>query len=315
MEYYEKENSVVLKNVKNFNIEEILECGQCFRFEKIENLKYKIVAYGNVLYITQTEDSVEFTPCNKEDFENIWYDYFDLDTDYNNIIEEISKNDPIMKSATEYADGIRLLNQEPYECLLSFIISQNNNIPRIKKIIKAMAETYGKSLGSYINAVNQGWGGMAETYGKSLGDEYAFPRLEEIENATVEDLMELRMGFRAKYIFDCISKLKNGEVDLSKANTLNTDDLRKELISIKGVGQKVADCVLLFSLKRRETFPTDVWIKRVMEHLYFNDEEKDIKEIHAYAQEKWGKYCGYAQQYLFYYARSLKIGTDKEKKK
>lgn len=315
MEYYEKENSVVLKNVKNFNIEGILECGQCFRFEKIENLKYKIVAYGKVLYITQTEDSVEFTPCNKEDFENIWYDYFDLDTDYNNIIEEISKNDPIMKSATEYADGIRLLNQEPYECLLSFIISQNNNIPRIKKIIKAMAETYGKSLGSYINAVNQGWGGMAETYGKSLGDEYAFPRLEEIENATVEDLMELRMGFRAKYIFDCISKLKNGEVDLSKANTLNTDDLRKELISIKGVGQKVADCVLLFSLKRRETFPTDVWIKRVMEHLYFNDEEKDIKEIHAYAQEKWGKYCGYAQQYLFYYARSLKIGTDKEKKK
>lgn len=293
MEYYEKENSVVLKNVKNFNIEEILECGQCFRFEKIENLKYKIVAYGKVLYITQTEDSVEFTPCNKEEFENIWYDYFDLDIDYNNIIEEISKNDPIMKSATEYADGIRLLNQEPYECLLSFIISQNNNIPRIKKIIKA----------------------MAETYGKSLGDEYAFPRLEEIENATVEDLMELRMGFRAKYIFDCISKLKNGEVDLSKADTLNTDDLRKELISIKGVGQKVADCVLLFSLKRRETFPTDVWIKRVMEHLYFNDEEKDIKEIHAYAQEKWGKYCGYAQQYLFYYARSLKIGTDKEKKK
>lgn len=104
-------------------------------------------------------------------------------------------------------------------------------------------------------------------------------------------------------------------MDLSKADTLNTDDLRKELISIKGVGQKVADCVLLFSLKRRETFPTDVWIKRVMEHLYFNDEEKDIKEIHAYAQEKWGKYCGYAQQYLFYYARSLKIGTDKEKKK
>lgn len=101
--------------------------------------------------------------------------------------------------------------------------------------------------------------------------------------------MELRMGFRAKYIFDCISKLKNGEVDLSKADTLNTDDLRKELISIKGVGQKVADCVLLFSLKRRETFPTDVWIKRVMEHLYFNDEEKDIKEIHSLCTGEVGR--------------------------
>lgn len=293
MEYNENENGVVLKNVKNFNIEEILECGQCFRFEKIGELKYKIIAFGKVMFITQEENSVEFSPCTKEEFENVWYSYFDLERDYDIIIEKISHNDPIMKKATEYAQGIRLLNQEPYECLLSFIISQNNNIPRIKKIIKA----------------------MAQQYGRLLEGEYLFPTLNEIENATVEDLMELKMGFRAKYIYDCISKLKSGEVSLFNTDSLSTDEVRKMLISIKGVGQKVADCVLLFSLKRRETFPTDVWIKRVMEHLYFNDEEKDIKEIHAFAQEKWGEYCGYAQQYLFYYARSLKIGTDKGKKK
>lgn len=293
MEYNENENGVVLKNVKNFNIEEILECGQCFRFEKIGELKYKIIAFGKVMFITQEENCVEFSPCTKEEFENIWYSYFDLERDYDKIIEKISHNDPIMKKATEYAQGIRLLNQEPYECLLSFIISQNNNIPRIKKIIKA----------------------MAKQYGRPLDGEYLFPTLNEIENATVEDLMELKMGFRAKYIYDCISKLKSGEVSLFNTDSLSTDEVRKMLISIKGVGQKVADCVLLFSLKRRETFPTDVWIKRVMEHLYFNDEEKDIKEIHAFAQGKWGEYCGYAQQYLFYYARSLKIGTDKGKKK
>lgn len=293
MEYNENENGVVLKNVKNFNIEEILECGQCFRFEKIGELKYKIIAFGKVMFITQEENCVEFSPCTKEEFENIWYSYFDLERDYDKIIEKISHNDPIMKKATEYAQGIRLLNQEPYECLLSFIISQNNNIPRIKKIIRA----------------------MAQQYGRPLEGEYLFPTLNEIENAAVEDLMELKMGFRAKYIYDCISKLKSGEVSLFNTDILSTDEVRKMLISIKGVGQKVADCVLLFSLKRRETFPTDVWIKRVMEHLYFNDEEKDIKEIHAFAQEKWGEYCGYAQQYLFYYARSLKIGTDKGKKK
>lgn len=286
MNYEEKEKSIVLKNIKDFDIEEILECGQCFRFEKLEEKHYRIVAMGRVLYIRQNGDTVEFYPCTKWEFENIWHYYFDLGTDYSEI-KKIISNDDIMFSATEYAKGIRLLNQEPYECLLSFIISQNNNIPRIKGIIERMSEKYGK-----------------ECDGK-----YLFPTPEELADADVDSLFELRMGFRAKYIYDALQKLNSKEVDLHNADSMTTEELLNMLLKIKGVGQKVADCTMLFSMGRREVFPTDVWVKRVMEQLYFNKEETDIKTIHGFAKKKWGYLAGYAQQYLFYYARSLKIGV------
>lgn len=292
MKYSEINNTLIIEDVKSFNIEEILECGQCFRFEKINNMEYKIVAYKKVLNIKQTGNKVELYPCNKADYENIWSNYFDMDTNYDSIKAELAKSDDTMKKAVDYAGGIRILNQEPYECLLSFIISQNNNIPRIKGII----------------------GRMAENYGTKLDNEFLFPTLEQLNSANEEALFDLRMGFRAKYIRDCMDKLLSGEVDLNTINSLSTDDLLKMLLKIKGVGQKVADCTMLFSMGRREVFPTDVWVKRVMEHLYFNGEDTNIKEIHSFAKAKWGNIAGYAQQYLFYYARSLKIGTDKEKK-
>lgn len=292
MKYYEHNNTLVIEDVNCFNIEEILECGQCFRFEKKGELEYKIIAYGKVLNISQNENRVEMYPCSKYEYENIWQNYFDMNRDYDEIKARISDNDEIMKKATHYAGGIRILNQEPYECLISFIISQNNNIPRIKGIISR----------------------MAEKYGKKADEDYLFPTLDEIKKASEEDLFALRMGFRAKYIRDCIDKLLSGEVDLGKIESLSTEELLKMLLKIKGVGQKVADCTMLFSMGRREVFPTDVWIKRVMEHLYFNGMETNIKDIHKFAKDKWGDLAGYAQQYLFYYARSLKIGTDKNKK-
>lgn len=293
MKYYEINNTLILEEVSCFNIEEILECGQCFRFERLGDLKYKIIAMGRVLNIEQTGCRVTLYPCSEHDYVNIWKKYFDMDRDYNEIIEKISRDDDIMKKAVAYGGGIRILNQEPYECLLSFIISQNNNIPRIKGIIER----------------------LAEKYGRKTGDDYLFPQLDEISMATTEELFELKMGFRAKYIRDCIDKLLSGETDLDNINDLSTDELLKMLLKIKGVGQKVADCTMLFSMGRREVFPTDVWVKRVMEHLYFNDNETNIKDIHNFAKNRWGEYAGYAQQYLFYYARSLKIGTDKSKKK
>lgn len=292
MNYREIDKTIILENVKNFNIEQILECGQCFRFEKLEDMHYKIIAFGKVLYIKQEGSTVALYPCTMEDYENIWHNYFDMDRDYGGIIDNISTDD-IMKTACEYAEGIRILNQQPYECLLSFIISQNNNIPRIKGIISR----------------------MSETYGTNLGEGYAFPNLQQLNTASEEDLFALRMGFRARYIRDCLDKFVSKEVDLDNINRLTTEELLKELLKIKGVGQKVADCAMLFSMDRREVFPTDVWIKRVMEHLYFGGNERDIKTIHAFAQNKWGEYAGYAQQYLFYYARTLKIGTDKERAK
>lgn len=287
MQSYEEDGKVILENVSNFNIKEILECGQCFRFEKIDELEYRIVAMGKVLNIKQEMNRVELYPCSMKEYEEIWYNYFDMDINYTAVKNIISKDDIIMKKAIEFAGGIRILNQDPYECLLSFIISQNNNIPRIKGIIANLSQKYGSQ--------EQG--------------EFLFPTLEQLKDITEEDLKELKVGFRAKYIKDCIDKLYSGEVSLKDIDSLSTSELLKRLLTIKGVGQKVADCSMLFSMKRREVFPTDVWVKRVMEQLYFNGEETNIKEIHKFAKEKWGDLAGYAQQYLFYYARSMKIGV------
>jgi N-glycosylase/DNA lyase len=239
-----------------------------------------------VLIVEQKGDVTEFYPCTSEDFENIWKNYFDFDTDYIQIKKSLSQSDDIMKAAVEYADGIRILNQQPFECILSFIISQNNNIPRIKGIIA----------------------NMAKKYGTACGEKFLFPTYEQLKNATVDDLFELRMGFRAKYIYDAVEKF-GGEICIEELLSLDTDEVRSRLMKIKGIGQKVADCSLMFSFGRREVFPTDVWVKRVMEYFYFDGEDTDIKKIHAFAKQKWGDNAGYAQQYLFYYARSLKIGT------
>lgn len=286
MRYIEENGKIIMTDFDSFNIEEILECGQCFRFEKIENMHYTIVAYSRVLNIKQVDNKVEFYPCNKEDFEKIWIDYFDLNTDYNRIKDSL-KNDPIVKKAIEYAEGIRILNQEPFECLISFIISQNNRIPMIKQVIK----------------------NISEKYGVKCGENYLFPILEQLKVATPEELKLCKTGFRDKYILDAIQNIESGNVILEDLFNISSEDAKEQLLKIKGVGTKVADCTLLFSLKKNDVFPTDVWVKRVMEYFYFNEEDTSIKKIHSFAKEKWGDLAGYAQQYLFYYARSERIGT------
>lgn len=286
MNYIEKDKKIIMTDFDSFDIEQILECGQCFRFTKLDEKEYVIVAHKRVLHIKQEDNKVYFYPCDKKDFEEIWIDYFDLKRDYEKIKKALA-NDKIVKTAIEYAPGIRILNQEPWECLISFIISQNNRIPMIKQVIKNISEAFGKKEGDY----------------------YLFPSLEELKRADNDSLMACKTGFRAKYILDAIEKVNSKEVDLDKFSALTTEEARKELISIKGVGPKVADCTLLFSLRRNEVFPTDVWVKRVMEYFYFDEKDTSIKEIHSLAYKLWGDYAGFAQQYLFYYARSLKIGA------
>ena len=155
---------------------------------------------------------------------------------------------------------------------------------------------------------------ISEKYGTLCEEEYLFPTPSQLTLCDIDSLMLCKTGFRARYIRDAIDKISSSEVDLSLFPEMTTEEAKQKLISIKGVGEKVADCVLLFSLRRREVFPTDVWVKRVMEHFYFDGKDTPIKEIHSFSKEKWGEYAGYAQQYLFYYARSLQIGTDKNSK-
>lgn len=286
MKYIEQNEKIVMTQFESFNIKEILECGQCFRFEKIDEMHYIIVANNKVLNIKQDDEKVEFFPCNKSEFENIWINYFDLNTDYTQIKKQL-EDDPIVKKAIQYAEGIRILNQEPFECLISFIISQNNRIPMIKQVIKNISEKYGTKEGDY----------------------YLFPTLSQFRNATPDELKLCKTGFRDKYILDAIQNIQNNTINLESLYNMSSEDAKNELLKIKGVGTKVADCVLLFSLKKNDVFPTDVWVKRVMEYFYFDEKDTPIKEIHSFAKEKWGDLAGYAQQYLFYYARSEKIGT------
>jgi N-glycosylase/DNA lyase len=274
----------------SFNIEQILECGQCFRFQKVRENTYRIIAMRRVLYVEQIDSTIILSPCNEQDFKQLWIRYFDLDLDYNRI-KKILSQDSVLDKAIQYASGIRILNQETWECLISFIISQNNNIPRIKQIIETISIKYG-------DCIEQGF--------------YAFPTVTQLSKASEEDLRQCKVGFRAKYIVSACNLVTSGSLLLNELDDMTTPELRLALMKIKGVGPKVADCVMLFSQRRQEVFPTDVWIKRIMQHFYF-EHEASIIEIHQYAYEYFENRAGIAQQYLFYYAmRNNSIFSNKQ---
>ena len=283
-------NNLILTEFNSFKISETLECGQCFRFEKLGEEYYSIIAFDKVLKIKGENNKITFFNTTQEDFNKIWIDYFDLNTDYEKIKLSL-KEDKTLNDAISYAPGIRILNQDFFECLISFIISQNNRIPMIKKVIKNISEKYG----TFICEENN------EKY-------YSFPTPKQLINATEEELHLCKTGFRAKYIIGAVELIYNKKINFSLFKDMSTNDIRDLLMSIKGVGPKVADCVLLFSCKRKETFPTDVWIKRIMSYFYFDGKDTDIKTIHELANKKFGNYAGFAQQYLFHYARQFKIG-------
>lgn len=280
MKYKKVGNSIEMIEYDSFDIGQILECGQCFRFFGSEN-NYSIIAHGKLLNISQTNDKIIFYPCTINEFENIWINYFDLNTDYLQIKKILSHSDNILAKAIKLCGGIRILNQDKWECLISFIISQNNRIPQIKKVIENISNMFGSKINDQY---------------------YTFPTRSQLLNATQENLQNCKAGFRSKYILDAIKS----EINLENLSNLSTQDIKNTLMKIKGVGNKVADCSLLFSFGRREVYPTDVWIKRVTQEIYFNNKDVSINQIHNFAKNKFGNLAGYSQQYLFHYARNIK---------
>ena len=291
-----EENKVILNEVKNFNIKQILECGQCFRWEKINDEDYIIIAYGRVIEVLQEGDKVTILNSNEEDFKNIWISYFDLERDYGKIKEELSK-DEILKKSVDYGYGIRLLNQEPFELLISFIISARNSIPSIKKTIKKISERWGKEI---------------DYKGEKF---YTFPTPEMLKNVTEDEIRETGASFRSKYIVDTVARvnedLENGEgiYNLNRIASLTDDECHSALQEFKGVGAKVSDCIMLFSMSKYSAFPVDVWVKRAMMHFY-NAEEGSLNKIRIFARDQFKDLAGFAQQYLFYYARENNIKID-----
>ena len=288
MNIIEKDGNIILKNPDSFNLTHIFECGQCFRFNEVSKNCYRGVAKGRVLTITQSGDEVILKNTTYPDFKNIFEDYFDLLTDYSEIKKRLSK-DPVLKEAIAFGGGIRILRQDLWEAVISFIISASNNIPRIKKIIESFCYNFGEKI------ISEGM------------DFYTFPTPQKISGITLEDLGIIKAGYRDKYILDARDKFLSGEISEEKLRPLSYADAKKELMKIKGVGNKVADCILLFGLSKSDSFPVDVWVKRVMEHFYFDGEES-IQNISDFAKTTFGNLGGYAQQYLFFYARENKIG-------
>lgn len=281
-----------LKNVCDFDLAQTLECGQCFHFVKLDEEDYVLTAKGYVLHVSQEADTVTFYDTDKDEYVNVWKDYFDMDRDYSAIKKKLLEKDDKLKDAIESMWGVRILNQDFFETLISFIISQNKQIPHIKKIVADISAKFGTYKGTYGGA-----------------DMYTFPTLEQLANASEEDFKELKTGFRAPYIMDAIRRNMAGQFDINELKSMDYDSCIKELMTIKGVGEKVANCVSLFGLGKKEAFPVDVWIKRIMETMYFDGVDTPKDKIAAYAKEQFGELGGFAQQYLFYYGKSIKMGV------
>ncbi len=285
---------IILNNIDSFELKDIFDCGQCFRWNKEQDGSYTGVFGENVLNVKKENEKVIFQGLCKSEIKETIEEYFDLKRDYTKIKNTLSKIDDNMKMSIKYGQGIRILNQDLWETIISFIISANNNIPRIKGIIERISKKYG-------NPIN--WNG--KTY-------YTFPTPEQLKNVTVKEYRELGLGFRDKRIYETTQMIINKQVDLEKLKqNPNTLQVRDQLLSLSGVGPKVADCILLFStLKRFEVFPIDVWVRRVMNDLYIKqaDETKVSKaQIEKVAKEKFGDLAGLAQQYLFYWRREQDI--------
>lgn len=267
---FEKDKIRII-NVSNFDLAQTLDCGQAFRWKKNEDGIWYGIAGGKYIELYKENEDIIILGSSEEDFKNFWSDYFDLNRDYSNIISQFSEN-KILYDAAVSSSGIRILKQEPFEALCSFIISQNNNIPRIKGIIERLCENFGEKC----------------EHG------YCFPSAEALSVLSPEDLAPIRSGFRAKYIIDAAKKVASGEIDLENLKNLSYDEAQIILLKIKGVGPKVADCALLYGCGHIEAFPKDVWIKRALTE-YFGGEIPSCAEENA----------GIAQQYIFYYIREI----------
>lgn len=271
MEIEIKNNDIILHGVKCLDLELTLDCGQAFRWVKEKDGSFSGVASGVYLNISKIgEDTFLLNDTNENDFENIWRKYFDFDRDYVKICETL-KEDKLLASTIDEYYGIRILNQDSWEALCSFVISQQNNIKRIKGIIERLCEKYGQE-------VKKGF--------------YSFPSAKRLSELSVEDFEELGTGYRAKYLEKLAKGVASGEIDLEKIKNLPLDNARKELLNIYGVGIKVANCALLFGFGFYDAFPVDVWMKRVMEY-YPDGLPKCFDGI-----------GGIAQQYLFHWARN-----------
>lgn len=290
------ETCILIEEIEHFDLKQTLECGQCFRYESISDNEYIVIAKNRMLHIKQKDNILFFYNSTMEEVQTIWLPYFDLNRDYGAIKNWLNDRDNLIGEAIEQKSGVRILNQDFFEMLITFIISQNKQIPHIMQIVERISERYGE----YIDEWN----------GKRY---YSFPTPEALSKATEQDFLDMKAGFRAKYLVDACRKVVSQELCENELLQMDYEKALEKIQIVNGIGEKVGNCILLFGLGRREAFPIDVWMIRIMERLYFDKPVKK-EEMQSFAKEHFGEYGGYAQQYLFYYARDNHVKSEKESK-
>jgi len=263
--------------IQFLDIDQIAASGQTFRWYKVSQ-GYVVVHKDQGLHVTQNKHQIKMNLLTQGTLED-WYDYLDLNRDYKSIRQSLYGKNPYLDEAMTYGEGIRVLNQDAYEMLVTFMISANNNMKRIKESVRLLSLRYGKKIFEFEN----------QPY-------YSFPTKEALKDVSVKELRACGLGYRDKYVFELIEALNQG-LNISKFHEFTDDDLRKALMAIKGVGEKVANCVILFGYQRRNGFPIDTWIKKVL-FKHFDVEEKGLQK---YVENFFPYEGGLAQQYLFYY--------------
>ena len=274
MKIFVENGEVVFDGISDFDIAKTFDCGQCFRWNGDSDGAYVGVAFGHATRLQQDSSGVHIS-CSLAEYEAIWKDYFDMERDYAAIRKKLC-TDAFMQKATDFGAGIRILKQDKWEALCSFIISQNNHIPRIKKIVEALCSFFGEEV-HFENKKH-----------------YTFPSAERLSQCSVDELSSLRCGYRAEYIIAAATAVTNKTLDLDALAKTTPEFAKYELMKIKGIGNKVADCVLLFGLNMLNAFPIDVWIKRAIEN-HFDE---------SFNPQIFNPYAGIAQQYIFHYERN-----------
>lgn len=290
MKIYEQNNQIILEDIQNFNLDKILGNGEGNRWNKELDGSYTGVVKSRILNIAQDDKNVYFNNTNLKDFQNIWFEYFDLGRDYDEINNKLKAIDNYISRAVDYLNGMRILAQDEWEMMITFITSANNSMTMLQKVVENLSKKFGNYLGEY----------KGRKY-------YAFPTPKQLSLASLDDIRSCKTGYRDKYIKSAADNIVNNGVDIYKFKELDTKKCIEELKKFDGVGTKVADCIALFGMKKYDTFPMDVWMQRIMKKLYIK-EDMSIEKIRKYSIDKFGELSAFVQQYLFHYVRE--VGLD-----
>ena len=265
---------------------QIYESGQAFRFKEVREDTFLVVHQQHWAIVSEQGDTITLQNTTLQECEDVWNRYFDLQRDYHTLKQSFLGLDDYLDKAISFGEGLRILNQDIFEMIITFIISANNHIPRIKNSITKICEFAGTPIG--------------ECDGERI---YAFPRAEQVQTLSQEQWDGIKLGYREKYIKKTVDMIVNQEIDIAQLPSLDTLEAQKELMKLSGVGEKVADCILLFSMAKYDAFPMDTWMKKVMQRYYPDESMGNIRRVRSLGVELFGSFAGIAQQYLFYYER------------